>query len=140
MQDEKWLDTSRKGGIHMKMFFRTLYSIILVGAGILHFVHERDFRKIVPKILPLRRTIVLVSGVFEMIFSVLLWVKKGQSVTGKLLALFMIAVFPANVYMAVKRISFQAGKQANPWILWLRLPLQLPLIAGALTLGRKDNR
>lgn len=123
----------------MKLFFRTLYSIILFGAGVLHFVHEQSFRKIVPKTLPFRQAIVLVTGVFEIIFSVLLWVKKGQEVTGKLLAFFMIAVFPANVYMAVKKISFQPGKQANPWILWLRLPLQLPLILGALTLGRKDN-
>ncbi|WP_407270444.1 hypothetical protein [Radiobacillus sp. PE A8.2] len=123
----------------MKVFFRTLYSILLFGAGVLHFVHERSFRKIVPKMLPFRRAIVLVTGIFEIIFSVLLWVKKGQQFTGKLLALFMVAVFPANIYMAVKRISFQSGKQTNPWILWLRLPLQLPLIVGALQLGRKDN-
>lgn len=130
---------NEKGGIHMKLFFRTLYSILLFAAGVLHFVHEQSFRNIVPKTLPLRRTIVLVSGVFEMIFSILLWVKKGQHITRKLLAFFMIAVFPANVYMAVKKISFRPGKQANSWILWLRLPLQLPLIAGALTLGKKDN-
>lgn len=123
----------------MKLFFRTLYSMLLFVAGVLHFVRERNFRKIVPKILPLRRTIVQITGVFEMIFSVLLWVKKGQHITSKLLAFFMVAVFPANVYMAVKRISFQPGKQANPWILWLRLPLQIPLTVGALTLGRKDN-
>lgn len=123
----------------MKLFFRTLYSMLLFVAGVLHFVRERNFRKIVPKILPFRRTIVQITGVFEMIFSVLLWVKKGQHITSKLLAFFMVAVFPANVYMAVKRISFQPGKQANPWILWLRLPLQIPLTVGALTLGRKDN-
>ncbi|GAA0596622.1 membrane protein [Virgibacillus siamensis] len=123
----------------MKLFFRTLYSILLFGAGVLHFVHEKSFRRIVPKTLPLRRTIVLVSGVFEIIFSGLLWVKKGQQITGKLLAFFMMAVFPANVYMAAKRISFRPGKQANPWVLWMRLPLQLPLIVGALVLGRKEN-
>ena len=123
----------------MKVFFRTLYSNLLFGAGVLYFVHEQSFRKIVPKTLPLRRVIVLLTGVFEIIFSVLLWVKKGQHITGKLLAIFMIAVFPANVYMVVKKISFEPGKQANPWILWLRLPLQIPLIIGALTLGRKDK-
>ena len=74
-----------------------------------------------------------------MIFSVLLCVKKGQHITKKLLAFFMVAVFPATVYMAVKRISFQPGKQANPWILWLRLLLQIPLIIGALTLVRSEN-
>lgn len=121
----------------MKIFLRALYSILLFGAGALHFVHEKSFRKIVPEILPLRRTIVLITGVFEMLFSILLWVKKDQNITSRLLAVFMVAVFPANVYMAVKKISFQPGKQANPWILWLRLPLQLPLIIGALTLGRR---
>ncbi|UOQ49078.1 hypothetical protein MUN88_02755 [Gracilibacillus caseinilyticus] len=123
----------------MKMFFRFIYSFFLFVAGVLHFVRERGFRRIVPKVLPFRRAIVLVTGVFEMTFAVLLWVKKGQQIISKLLALFMVAVFPANVYMAVKKISFRPGEQANPWILWLRLPLQIPFIIGALTLGRKEK-
>src|SRR5699024_6575593 len=114
-----------------------LYSALLFGAGVLHFVREPGFRKIVPRVLPFRRGIVLVTGVFEIMFSVLLWVKKGHRITGKLLAFFMVAIFPANVYMAVKKVSFRSGQKANPWILWLRLPLQIPLIIGALTLGRK---
>lgn len=121
----------------MKLFLRTLYTIVLFGAGILHFVQEPGFRKIVPKFLPFRKAIVLISGVFEMLFAVLLWVKKGQLLTGRLLALFMVAVFPANIYMAVKRIGLQPGKKANPWIVWLRLPLQIPLIIGALKLGKR---
>lgn len=123
----------------MKIFLRTLYSIILLGAGVLHFFHEQSFRKIIPEIFPFKKAIVLTTGVFEMLFSVLLWVKKGQHITGKLLAFFMIAVFPANVYMAVKKIAFRPGKQGNPWILWLRLPLQIPLIIGALRLGKNEN-
>lgn len=121
----------------MKVFFRILYSIILLGAGVLHFFHERSFRKIVPKILPFRKSIVLVTGIFEIVFSVLLWVKKGQNFTSKVLAFFMLAVFPANIYMAMKKISFQPGKLGNPLILWLRLPLQIPLFFGALRLGRR---
>lgn len=123
----------------MKLFLRSLYSLLLFGAGVLHFVREPGFRRIVPRTLPFRKAIVLISGAFEMIFVVLLWVKKGQRIIGKLLAFFMVAVFPANVYMAMKKISFQPGKQGNPWVLWLRLPLQLPLIVGALKLGRRDN-
>lgn len=122
----------------MKNVLRALYSVLLFAAGVLHFVHEQNFRKIVPTFMPFRRAIVLITGVFEMVFAVLLWVKKGQQVTGKLLALFMLAVFPANIYMAMKKISFRPGKEANPWLLWLRLPLQIPLIIGAMTLGRKE--
>lgn len=128
-----------KGELYMKRFFRVLYSILLFGAGILHFLREKNFRKIVPKVLPFRKFIVLITGVFEIIFAILLWVKKGQNITSKLLALFMVAVLPANLYMAVKKIPFQAGKEPNPWILWLRIPLQIPLIIGALTLGRREH-
>ncbi|MCE7792166.1 hypothetical protein K8O68_06975 [Salipaludibacillus sp. CUR1] len=118
---------------------RVFYSVLLFVAGILHFVHERGFRRIVPKHLPFRRAIVLVSGAIEMLFSILLWVKKAQLLTSKLLAIFLVIVFPANIYMAVKKISFIPGKPASPWILWLRLPLQIPLVLGALALGKKKG-
>lgn len=121
----------------MRMILRSLYSMILFGAGVLHFVRERSFRKIVPEKLPFKKAIVLITGFFEILFSVLLWVRKGQHITGKFLAFFMIAVFPANVYMARNKISFLPGKQTNPLILWLRLPLQIPLIIGALRLGKR---
>ena len=39
--------------------------------------------------------------------------------------------------MAIKEIPFQPGASPNKIILWLRLPLQIPLIVGALKLGRK---
>lgn len=121
----------------MKLIFRTVYSMILLGAGILHFVREKSFRRTIPKMIPFKKAIVLVTGVFEIVFSMLLWVKKGQAITSKFLALFMIAVFPANIYMAIKKISIIPGKEMSPIILWLRLPLQIPLIVGALKLGKK---
>ncbi|HLQ96559.1 MAG TPA: hypothetical protein VK108_09275 [Pseudogracilibacillus sp.] len=124
----------------MKFILRTLFSGLLFGAGFLHFLHESSFRRIVPKALPFRKFIVLATGVMEMIFAVLLWVKKGQQVTSKLLAFFMVAVFPANVYMAMKKIAFQPNGEANTLVLWLRLPLQIPLILGALKLGRREEK
>ncbi len=121
----------------MRLILRSMYSMILLGAGVLHFAREKSFRVTIPKIIPFKKAIVLVTGVFEIMFSALLWVKKGQRFTSKLLALFMVAVFPANIYMAVKKISIIPGKKMSPWILWSRLPLQIPLIIGALKLGRK---
>lgn len=124
----------------MKFILRTLFSGLLFGAGFLHFLHESSFRRIVPKALPFRKFIVLATGVMEMIFAVLLWVKKGQQMTSKLLAFFMVAVFPANVYMAMKKIAFQPNGEANTLVLWLRLPLQIPLILGALKLGKREEK
>lgn len=127
-----------KGGIYMRLILRSLYSMILLGAGTLHFVREKSFRRIVPPILPFKKALVLITGIFEIIFSMTLWIRKGQALTSKLLALFMIAVFPANIYMAVKRIPLRGKGKANPWLVYLRLPLQIPLIIGALKLGRRE--
>src|SRR5690625_933232 len=121
----------------MKVFLRAIYSAILLGAGVLHFFKEKSFRRIIPTILPFRIAAVLITVVFEIIVSSLLWVREGQHRTSRLLAFFMIAIFPANIYMAIKRIPLQGRSKANPWLVWLRLPLQFSLIVGALKLGRR---
>lgn|SRR5690625_4357727 len=88
----------------MRLILRVLYSVLLFGAGILYFVHEQNFRKIIQQSLPFRRTIVLVSGVFEMIFATLLWIKKGQHITSKLLAFFYDCCFSSKcVYVCIEK-------------------------------------
>src|SRR5690625_7243611 len=103
----------------MKVFLRAIYSAILLGAGVLHFFKEKSFRRIIPTILPFRKAAVLITGVFEIIFSSLLWVKKGQHITSKLLAFFMIAIFPVNIYMAIKCISIHGRCSVNYWMFGL---------------------
>ncbi|GAK14743.1 hypothetical protein JCM19039_4703 [Geomicrobium sp. JCM 19039] len=123
----------------MRNVFRILYSVLLFAAGTLHFTNERVFRSIVPKSLPFRKGIVLVSGAFELFFSFAIWAKKGRAVIGKLLAVFMVLVFPANIYMAMKNKTYIKGKKMHPALLWLRLPLQIPLILGALYVTKEDK-
>jgi uncharacterized membrane protein len=54
------------------------------------------------------------------------------------LTLLLIAVFPANVYMAVAHVAFP-GLMGKAWVQWARLPLQLPLIAWALYYARSPK-
>lgn len=117
-----------------------MYSLILFVAGVLHFVRERNFRKIVPDSLPFKKGIVLITGVMEVAFALLLWAKRGQSLVGKLLSLFMVLVFPANINMAVKNNTFYKGKKIHPLLLWMRLPLQIPLILGAIKLTKEKTK
>lgn len=105
----------------------------------MHFVKEKQFRSIVPKALPFKKAIVLISGVMEIAFALLLWSRKGQVIVGKLLSLFMIVISPANINMAVKNNTYYKGKKLHPLILWLRLPLQIPLIMGALKLTANSS-
>ncbi len=47
------------------------------------------------------------------------------------LALLLVAVFPANIYMAVEHVNFP-GLAGEAWVQWLRLPLQIPMILWVL--------
>ncbi len=99
-------------------------------AGVMHFVSPRGFVKIVPKWLPAPRALVAISGVFEIMGGVGLLIPSTQRIAAWGLVALLIAVFPANVNMAINRIPL--GKKPMPvWALWARLPLQAVLIAWA---------
>lgn len=106
---------------------RRLFGIGFTFAGIMHFVRTKGFEAIVPNFLPLKRLIVWVSGVIEVLFGIQLILKKPSEFTKKLIEWFLVAVFPANVYMAQKNIPLN-GKTLPKWALWGRLPLQYVLI------------
>ena len=107
---------------------RYLLGLAFGSAGILHFTNERQFRSIVPEYLPLRKTAVLVTGVFEMFFGVMLLAKKPADWLKKGINAFLLAVFPGNIYMARKQLPL-GNKSIPKWTLYLRLPLQFILIA-----------
>ena len=98
-----------------------------VGAGVMHFVRPRVFEAIVPPSLPAPRALVLVSGAAEIAGGVGLLVGPLRWAAGVGLVLLLVAVFPANLYMARQPERFRG--LAPAWALWARLPLQGVLIA-----------
>ena len=100
---------------------------VMTFAGVMHFVSPRGYVKIMPKWLPAPAALVAVSGVFE-ILGLLVPATQHFAAWG-LIALF-VAVFPANVNMAIHHIPL--GKSPMPtWALWARLPLQAVFIGWA---------
>lgn len=111
---------------------------VMVTAGVLHFVIPDTYARIVPRSLGDPRTIVYVSGVAEAAAGVLLAVPRTRRLGGWCTAAVLVAVFPANVQMAFDAgVEGATGALASPLVAWLRLPLQLPLIAWALTHARR---
>ena len=104
-----------------------LLAIAFVGAGVLHLVKPGLFEAIVPPSLPAPRALVLISGVAEILGGLGLLVEPVRAWAGWGLVALLIAVFPANVYMAQHAERFR--RLAPRWALLLRLPLQLVLIA-----------
>ncbi len=107
-----------------------LLALVMVSAGTMHFVRPEPFVGIVPKILPAPRMLVAVSGFFEIAGGIGLLVPKlRKPAAWGLIALF-VAVFPANVNMAVNGLWF-GDMPPNPAAAWGRLPFQALFIAWA---------
>ena len=96
------------------------------GAGIMHFVATDSFVQIVPPALPHARLLVQISGVAEFSGGIGLLVPGLRRAAGFGLIVLLLAVFPANIYMAVDAARFASVGPA--WVFWLRLPLQFLLI------------
>ena len=95
-------------------------------AGLLHFAIPEVYERIVPPYLPFRRLLVLASGAAEVGGGVGLMAAPTRRPAGGLLIATMVAVFPANVHMALHPEQFQrVPKRA----LLARLPLQSLFIA-----------
>ena len=120
------------------LFLRDLSSILLasvfIGTGLLHFLKPRMFEAIVPPSLPWPRALVLVSGAAEILGGLGLLIPAVRPWAGWGLVALLVAVFPANLYMAQESERFR--RLAPRWLLLARLPLQLVLIAWVLWASR----
>jgi uncharacterized membrane protein len=107
---------------------RALLGLTFIAAGILHFVRPRVYEAIMPRYLPAHRELVYASGVAEIAGGAGVLHTKTRRAAGWWLIATLVAIFPANVEMAVHAERF---KQFPPAALWARLPLQGVLIAWA---------
>jgi len=95
--------------------------VLFAGAGVLHFVRPKMYEQIVPPGFGDPHTLVLVSGVAEIVGGVAMARGRPRWFARWWLLGLLACVFPANVYMALEPDKF---KQVPGWALWARLPLQ----------------
>ena len=123
-----------------------LMAALYIGAGIMHFAATPFFLQIMPAYIPgsWHLGLVYLSGVCEIGLGVLLLVPRWRPWAARGLILLLLAVFPANVNMAVHHIR-PVGvppwfPQATPLALWLRLAFQFVLIAWAWSFSRASAK
>lgn len=110
---------------------------MMVTIGTLHLANPKPFLQMMPPYLPYHLELVYISGVFEIIGGIgILIPLVSRVVAWGLIALF-IAVFPANIHVAVNHINIE-GLPTNPVLAWVRLPFQAVLITWAWWFTRKN--
>lgn len=118
----------------LKSVLKWIFGIAFIVAGTIHFINPKFYLKIMPPYLPWHLFLVYLSGVFEIILGAMLLIPQTQRIAAWGLILLLIAVFPANIYMAMNPEKFP---DLTPMLLYLRLVIQFILIAWAywFTLG-----
>jgi uncharacterized membrane protein len=102
-------------------------AVFYIVAGALHFIKPAPYLRIMPAYIPSHAAMVRVSGVFEILGGLGLLVPATRRAAAFGLVALLIAVFPANLYMAMH--PAEGGAAAiPPGLRWGRLPLQALLI------------
>lgn len=112
---------------------------LYTAAGALHFLLTPRYMAIVPEYLPAHRALVLLSGAAEIAggLGILAPIPILRRTAAWGLVALLVAVMPANVSMLARHEAFPG---IPLWILWARLPMQLPLIYWAWLYTRGDRR
>jgi len=109
-----------------KSVFRGSLALLFITAGVTHFMRPQPFVEIVPDYLPYPLALVYVSGFFEILGGVGLFIPRVRRPAAWGLVALLIAVFPANIYMAIHRLPIMG--EVHEIGNWVRLPIQGVLI------------
>ena len=113
-----------------------LLAISFIGAGLNHFANPEFYMGIMPPYLPWPSALHLTAGFFEFVFGVMLLIPRFQKWAAWGLVALLLAVYPANIHMALHHDQYQL-----PMIFhWIRLPLQFVLIAWAWWFTKADEK
>ena len=111
----------------LRIAARGALAIFFLLAGINHFLSPRIYLGMMPPWLPAPEVANVVSGVAEIAGGLGLLVPRFRKAAGWGLIALLVAVFPANLHVALQ--GHMPGLNVSPLILWLRLPLQPLLIS-----------
>jgi uncharacterized membrane protein len=112
----------------IKPALKYLFAAFFVLAGVNHFVNPAFYLKIMPPYLPWHAPLVYLSGACEIALGLLLFFRRSTRAAAWGLVALLVAVSPVNVHMAINHGLYSEYSVAA---LWLRLPLQILLLAWA---------
>lgn len=130
--------TRRSGAIRWRHAAQYGLGIAFIAAGVSHLVNTTPFEQHLPDWVPGTTTIVVVSGVAEIVLGIaLVAARRSVHIVGVAAAVFLVSVFPANVYVAVAGVDVD-GLPGGLYP-WLRLPLQGVFVVWAWASTRRTG-
>ena len=106
----------------LRRIVRILVVIAMVAVGITHFTNPDPFVRIMPAFLPAKLELVWLSGAIEIGLGLMLLPKPTRRLASYGLVLLFLAVFPANINMAINQVQLNPESPLPVWAMWARLP------------------
>lgn len=119
-----------------KIISLVLCGFAFIAAGLNHFFAPSIYCKIMPSYLPYPLELVYISGVFEVLGGVGLFLPALRQIAVWGLLLLLLAVYPANINMALHP---ELTPKLPIFVLYLRLPLQFALMYWVWSLRDKQK-
>ena len=102
--------------------------------GLNHFINPEFYEKILPDYIPAPREMVYISGVAEIVAALMTMHARTRRPGGYFFIAVLVAIFPANVHMALNPDRYPGLPEAG---LWARLPLQALFVYWAYRVATK---
>jgi uncharacterized membrane protein len=115
----------------VKQVLLWLMAIFYVFAGYNHFANPDFYLPMMPPYLPLPLELVYLSGLAEALLGAAVLVPRARPLAAWGLILLLIAIFPANVHIALNNVPIGGAEQGAGIWNWVRLPFQAVFIAWA---------
>ncbi|MDC3152761.1 DoxX family protein [SAR86 cluster bacterium] len=96
-------------------------AIFFIFFGIDHFINPGFYLSIMPPAFPLHKEAVYISGFFEILGGLGVLISRFRKIAGWGLIALLVAVYPANIYMA---LTPEAFPNISIGLLYFRLALQ----------------
>lgn len=122
-----------------KRVFLWLMAVFYVVGGINHFANTDFYMPMMPPYLPLHLELVYLSGIAEIVLGVAVLMPSLRWLAAWGIIALLIAVFPANLHIALHNVPLGGRAEGLGIWNWVRLPFQAVFIAWAWWYTRPER-
>jgi uncharacterized membrane protein len=106
-------------------------AVFYILAGLMHFVQPDYYRPMMPPYLPWHAFLIYLSGLAELGLGTAVLIPSIRPLAAWGIILLLIAIFPANIHIAMHNVPVFGATEGAGIGNWIRLPFQAVLIAWA---------
>ena len=123
-----------------KQWPQVLLAGFFIFAGLNHFIQPEFYIAMIPPYLPAPEALNIISGLAEVAGGIGVLIPRLKKFAGIGLLLLLLAVFPANIHMALNEVKPPGMDDLQPWMAWARLPFQFVFFYWVYALTIKEKK